>query len=209
VIDQEIALREGPMRKYDILARARQGDTLPLVGRTGNSAWLQVIHNEQLVWVQAKLLSVEGALDPVPVVRPKDFPPTPLPTPTRPRRAGQVGGGVPKPFLLEPRAGARFGEKVRFKFSWTRRLQENERVSIYLRAGDDSATFDWWVSEADILNGGGAIHEEDDRVIYEVNSGFGPLPKGRTFWKVAIVLDTPDEKRLVSPYSRERRIVYR
>jgi hypothetical protein len=210
VIEDMVALRAGPIRKYDVLAQARQGDDLPLVGRTGDSKWLQVIHGGQLVWVQAELLATEDAVDQVPIVRPKDFPPTPTPAPTRPPRAGQTSyWGVPRPILLEPRNGARFGDKVRFKFSWVRRLQEGERVSIYLRTSDDSEHFDWWVSEADILNGGGAIHQEPDRVVYEVNSGFGSLPQGRTYWKVAVCLDTPAEKRQISPWSRERRIVHR
>jgi len=74
---------------------------------------------------------------------------------------------------------------------------------------DGSQIFDWWVSETDILNGGGAIHEEDDRVVFEVNSGFGSLPKGSIYWKVAVFLDTPDEKRQISPWSSQRRIVHK
>lgn len=71
---------------------------------------------------------------------------------------------------------------------------------------DGSDYFDWWVSETDILNGGGAIHEQDDHVVYEVNSGFGSLPPGIAYWKVAVFLDTPEEKRQVSPWSGKRRI---
>jgi hypothetical protein len=108
--------------------------------------------------------------------------------------------------LIEPAGGAKFSDKVRFKFSWFRRLQQDERISIYMWTADGSDYFDWWVSEADILNGGGAIHEQADRVVYEVNSGFGPLPAGKTYWKVAVFLDSPSEKSQVSPWSRRRRI---
>jgi hypothetical protein len=111
--------------------------------------------------------------------------------------------------LVEPRNGARFSDRVRYKFTWIRRLEPDERVSIYVRTADRSDFFEWRASEADILGGGGAIHEQEDRVLYEVNSGFGSLPRGRVSWRVAIFYDTPDETRQVSPWSRERRIVIR
>jgi hypothetical protein len=141
----------------------------------------------------------------VPVVRPQDGPPTPTPRPTRTPRPPRI----PRPFLLEPRGGARFPDTVRFKFRWIRRLEAGERVSLYIRTLDRSDHFDWWMTETDILNAGGAIREENGYIIYELNSGFGHLPKGIHYWKIAIVLDTPEEKRLVSPYSMERRILRR
>jgi hypothetical protein len=144
--------------------------------------------------------STPHAADQVPVV--KDIPPTRTPRPTKTPKATRV----PQPVLVEPASGARFSGKVRFKFSWYRRLQQDERVSIYVWMADGSGYFDWWASETDIRNSGGAIHEQADGVVYEVNSGFGSLPAGKAYWKVAVFLDTPDEKRQVSPWSRQRRI---
>ena len=111
------------------------------------------------------------------------------------------------PVLIEPPPGAGFKDKVRFKFTWFRRLRADERVSIYVRSADGSASFDWWVSEADLLAGGGAIYAQDDGFVYEVNSGIGPLPPGEAAWRVAIYLDTPSAKRQISPWSPERRII--
>jgi hypothetical protein len=183
----------------------RQGDALPVVGRKKNGKWLQVNADGQLAWILAELLEATDAANQVPVVR--DFPPTPTAGPTRPPKATRTSTRVPQPVLIEPASGAKFSDKVRFKFSWFRRLQQDERASIYVWTADGSDRFDWWVSEADILNGGGAIHEQVDSVVYEVNSGFGALPPGKAFWQVAVYLDTPAEKRQVSPWSRKRRII--
>ena len=206
VIGDGVQLLAGPRKTYDVLGTARQGDALPVVGRTRNSRWLQVSKDGQVAWILAELLEATGAVDQAPVVT--DILPLPTPRPTRIPRPTRTPS-VPQPVLIEPAGGARFSDKVRFKFSWFRRLQQDERVALSVRTGDRSGQFDWWVSEADILNGGGAIHEEADRVVYEVNSGFGSLPPGRAFWRVAVFLDTPDEKRQVSPWSRERRIMIR
>jgi uncharacterized protein YgiM (DUF1202 family) len=205
VIGDVVQLRAGPSKKYDVVGSVRQGDALPVVGRRGNGKWLQVSNNGQLAWVLAELLEVTDAADQVPVVR--DIPPTPTPRPTKTPKVKRTR--IPRPVLIEPAGGARFSDKVRFKFSWFRRLQQDERVSIYMWTADGADYFDWWVSETDILNGGGSIHEQEDRVVYEVNSGFGPLPPGKAFWKVGVFLDTPDEKSQVSPWSRRRRITQR
>jgi hypothetical protein len=179
------------------------------VGRTGNQRWLQVRYEEQLAWVDAKLLDVSADLAQVPVVKRDDFPATPTPKPTRTPRPTHVPR-IPRPILVEPRGGARFGDTVvRYKFTWIRRLEPDERISLHIRTEDGLQVFDWWVSEEDILNGGGAIHEEEGRIRYEVNSGFGRLPRGRLYWKVGVFLDAPDDKRQISPWSMERRILKR
>jgi hypothetical protein len=217
-----VPLRAGPMGKYDVVGNVVAGEVLPLVARTGNDKWIQVNFEGQLAWVEAEMLETVDAVDELVVVKGKDYPPTPTPGPTtvrsvwvRPTRApgggGQGSGYVPKPKLLEPRGGARFNNKttVRFKFSWYRRLEPNERVSLYIVAASGPEAIDWWVSEEDILNGGGAIHEEEDRVVYEINSGFGSIPKGKAYWSIAIALDTLEEKRLISPRTRPRGIKLR
>ena len=116
---------------------------------------------------------------------------------------------LPRPIPVEPRAGAKFGvgSRVRYKFSWYRKIQENERVSIYVWMSDGSDAFEWRASEADILNGGGAIHEQADGILYEINSGFGQLSKGPAYWKVGIFVDTPTDNSQIGEWSRRRRIV--
>jgi uncharacterized protein YgiM (DUF1202 family) len=210
VSGDEVALRAGPMQKYDVVATAAQGDALPVVGRSGDGRWLQVRYDGELVWVLATALEAVDAVEELPVVRRPNWPPTPTPRPTRTPRTTRAPR-IPRPVLLEPRGGARFGRQsqVRFKFSWYRRLEPDERVALYVRTADRTQVFDWWASEADILGGGGAIHEEEDRVVYEINSGVGALPGRSVYWRVAIFLDTPEEQTQVSPWSRERRIALR
>jgi hypothetical protein len=113
---------------------------------------------------------------------------------------------LPAPVLLEPPAGAAFENRVRFKFSWYRRLLPYERFSIYVRSVHENAEFDWWASEQDILDGGGAIHAVLGAFAYEVNSGLGNIPPGEAFWRVTVVDDRPGVKRPVCPWSEERRI---
>jgi hypothetical protein len=196
-----VHLRAGPQRKFDVLGQVRQGDVLVVVGRTRNGKWLQVSSDGQLAWVLAELVETTATADQIAIV--KDMPPTPTPRPTRtpkPTRAPRV----PRPILLEPDNRAKFKDRVRFKFSWYRELEPNERVSLYLWASGVGQVSDWWASEADILNGGGAIHVEPDRVVYEINSGVGRFSARVVYWKVAIFYDTPEEKRQVSPWSRHR-----
>ena len=114
---------------------------------------------------------------------------------------------LPAPVLLEPPAGAAFEDRVRFKFSWYRRLLPHERFSIYVRSVHENAAFDWWASEQDILDGGGAIYAVPGAFVYEVNSGLGPIPSGEAFWRVVVYDDRPGVKRAVCPWSEGRGIV--
>jgi len=116
---------------------------------------------------------------------------------------------IPAPVLKEPLAGVTMpsARVVRFKFVWSRELESNERVLLYIRSVEQSGEFAWGASGEDILHGGGKISKVEGGVLYEINAGFGDLPSGKAAWKVAIVLDTPTGQRQVSPWSEERPIV--
>jgi hypothetical protein len=199
-----VRLRVGPGFAYDTVGYARRGDTLPLIGRTANGEWWQVSDGGRSAWVLASLAEAVAGGDRVPVI--SDIPPTPTATWTPRPSPTPSPTPLPAPVLIEPPSGARYEDKVRFKFSWFRRLRAEERVSIYVQLVDGSDSFDWWVSEADILAGGGAIYAQGDGFVYEVNSGIGPLTRGEAFWRVAIYFDAPTDKRPVSPPSEERQI---
>jgi hypothetical protein len=169
---------------------------------------LQVRHAGETAWVLASLGEPQAGADQVPVVR--DIPPAPTIMPTvasTPTLTPTLTPTpLPAPVLLEPPAGAVFEDKVRFKFSWYRRLLPNERFSIYVRSVHENAESDWWVSEQDILDGGGAIHAVPGAFVYEVNSGLAGIPSGEAFWRVAVYEDRPEVKQAVCPWSEERPI---
>jgi hypothetical protein len=96
---------------------------------------------------------------------------------------------------------------VRFKFVWSRELEPNERVVLYIRSVEHSGEFAWSARREDILYGGGAISRMEEGVLYEINAGFGDVPRGKAVWRVAITLDTLTEERQISPWSEERPIV--
>ncbi|MBN1815427.1 MAG: AAA-like domain-containing protein [Anaerolineae bacterium] len=189
-----VRLRAGPGTIYDTLQIVTSGVEMPVVGRTSPSDWWQVDYEGQLVWVLAELVDVPPGSDAVPVVT--DLPPTPTFTPTP---------VPPAPVLVEPESGARFEDKVRFKFTWVRRLHDDENFSIYVRSADGSQSYVWWVGEADILSGGGAIYTLTDGVLYEVESGIGMLPSGEAFWRVA-ALPFPTPENPTVNWSEERQI---
>jgi uncharacterized protein YraI len=205
VIGDPVRLRAGPGQSYDVVGHARRGDALTVIERSSNGEWLHVGAGGRAVWILASLVEIQAGAGSIPIAR--DIPPTPTATLTTPPTATPTATLLPAPVLIDPPAGASFGDRVRFKFSWFRRLRHDERVSIYLRSANGLDQFDWWVSEADILAGGGAIHAQGDGYVYEVNSGLGSLPPGKAFWRIAVFVDTPAEKRQVSPGSAERPIV--
>jgi len=78
---------------------------------------------------------------------------------------------------------------------------------LHIRSVEQSGEFAWGASREDILHGGGSIASVKEGVLYEINAGFGDLPRGRAVWKVAISLDTSTGQRQISPWSEERPIV--
>jgi hypothetical protein len=127
---------------------------------------------------------------------------------------------LPAPILFEPENGARFPDKVRFKWIWNRRLGEDEKFALRLASIAGPEVFEWWVSEGGLLDGGGAIHpmpaqtivsegkvyQVGDSFRFEINAGVRPLPPGAALWSVAVVGERPEKKWQISQRSEERLI---
>lgn len=78
-------IRRGPGLDYEILDRAAEGSTLPIVGRTAQAVdWWQVELNGQSGWVSAELGAALGPLEQVPEV---DVSPIAIPTLSPPQAA--------------------------------------------------------------------------------------------------------------------------
>lgn len=70
-------LRGGPGTNYPVVGRISEGDTVPVIGRSEDSSWLQIQHEGGTAWITAdpKLVKVEGQqISALPVV---EAPPLP------------------------------------------------------------------------------------------------------------------------------------
>jgi hypothetical protein len=110
------------------------------------------------------------------------------------------------PTLLEPESGASFPKQVRLKWTWDRRLGENEKFAIRWEPVSGQSAGDWWVSEGGILAGGGAIHQLENGYRFEVSFGLDPYPVGEAYWSVAVFGETTSEKWQISQWSERRQI---
>jgi AAA domain-containing protein len=113
------------------------------------------------------------------------------------------------PVLLEPESEARYaaGDVVRLKFFWVRRLEAGERVSILLTSHvDPAARPNWWASEQEILDGGGAIQSAEEGYRFEINYRLDGVPVGDASWQIAIMRIVPVGAQ-VSAWSEARPIV--
>jgi hypothetical protein len=111
------------------------------------------------------------------------------------------------PELIEPESGACFPKVVRLKWTWNRRLEDQEKFAIRWEPVSGQGVGEWWVSEGGILAGGGAIHSEDGGYRFEVNFGLDPYPVGEAYWGVAVFQDP--SKVQVSQWSERRQIFKR
>ncbi|PKO22995.1 MAG: hypothetical protein CVU38_06370 [Chloroflexi bacterium HGW-Chloroflexi-1] len=75
----KLNLRRGPGEGFAVTAQANLNDQLTVIGRNATGDWLQVIHQESVVWVAGRLTTIVGALETVPIVEVK----TPTAVPTR------------------------------------------------------------------------------------------------------------------------------
>lgn len=66
--DDRLNVRGGPGTAYAIVAKARSGESYPVVGRTEDATWLQIDRDGDLGWVSAEFLVVEGDVSTLPVV---------------------------------------------------------------------------------------------------------------------------------------------
>ncbi|MBN1136520.1 MAG: AAA-like domain-containing protein [Anaerolineae bacterium] len=80
VTGERVNLRSGPGLTYDVFGLVTQSEQLPLLARTEDSEWYQVIYEEQEVWVSAVLVQANRKVEEIPVT--EDLPPTPTATPT-------------------------------------------------------------------------------------------------------------------------------
>ena len=134
----------------------------------------------------------------VPATATPTFTPAPTPTPTMP----------PGPALLEPESGAYFDKEVRLKWIWHRRLEDYEKFAVQWEPTSGQDVGDWWVSEAGIIGGGGAIQLVEGGYLFEVNFGLGPYPGGEAHWRVAVFGETLSEKWQISQWSEKRQIFH-
>lgn len=71
-------VRRGPGTNYDVVGRLRQNDVVQVVGVSPAGDWLAITFVQQQGWILANLVSINGALNTVPIVEP---PPSPTPPP--------------------------------------------------------------------------------------------------------------------------------
>jgi hypothetical protein len=127
---------------------------------------------------------------------------------------------APAAVLIEPESGARFAGRVRFKWYWHRRLGDYEKFSLRLASTTSTDQFEWWLTEEELLAGGGAIHPMPAQTLviegtayqvsegyrFEVNAGVGPISLGTARWSIAVVGETSSRKWQISQRSEERLI---
>lgn len=143
---------------------------------------------------------------PTPTSAPTQRPPTATPTPIPPTPTPSL---QPAPVLLEPESGARFPKEVRLKWTWPRKLQEFEKFAVRWEPVGGPEMGDWWVDEAGILGGGGAVQEVEGGFRYEVNFGLSAYPLGEATWSVAVYAEKSiEEKWQVSEWSEKRPIIH-
>lgn len=91
-------VRSGPDTSFDVIAQVKQGAVLNIVGQNAGGDWLQVCCVEnQVGWLWAQLLVVEGSTRGLPQVQP---PSADLASP--PRRATPAAATPPPPALASP-----------------------------------------------------------------------------------------------------------
>jgi len=156
---------------------------------------------------------------PTPMPTPTSVPPTPTPTsvpPTATPKPAPAPTSTPAftptpemlapPALLEPESGASFPKQVRLKWTWPRRLEEQEKFAIRWEPVSGQGAGDWWVSEGGILAGGGAIQPDEGGYRFEVSFGLDPYPWGEAYWSVAVFGETTSDKWQISQWSERRQI---
>jgi len=143
---------------------------------------------------------------PTPTAVPPTATPKPAPAPTSTPAFTPTPALLAPPELLEPESGATFRREVRLKWTWGRRLGDQEKFSIRWEPVSGQGAGEWWVSEGGILAGGGAIHPLEDGYRFEANVGLDPYPVGEAFWSVAVFGETTSEKWQISQWSERRQI---
>ncbi|HSG17988.1 MAG TPA: PA14 domain-containing protein [Anaerolineae bacterium] len=60
-------MRQGPSTDFPIITKLPRGTVVPVIGRTADSSWLQVVYQGATGWIWASYTSVSGDLTSVPV----------------------------------------------------------------------------------------------------------------------------------------------
>ncbi len=74
-------VRTGPSTAYDVIGQVSKDEQYPVIGATGDNAWVVINYRGQQGWLATYLLDVFGNLQSVPIITPPPTP-TPLPSPT-------------------------------------------------------------------------------------------------------------------------------
>jgi hypothetical protein len=143
---------------------------------------------------------------PTPTAVPPTATPKPAPAPTFTPAFTPTPALLAPPGLFEPESGANFRREVRLKWTWHRRLEDQEKFAVRWEPVSGQGAGEWWVSEGGIIAGGGAIHPLEDGYRFEVNVGLDPYPVGEAFWSVAVFGETTSEKWQISQWSERRQI---
>lgn len=70
VVRETPYVRSGPGTNYQIIGSLQDGSTVPVIGRTPDSSWLQVmLPNGQRGWSGAGFLTVSGGVNSIPVTQ--------------------------------------------------------------------------------------------------------------------------------------------
>mgnify|MGYP006276160905 CR=1 FL=1 len=65
-----VNLRWGPTQNYSAGDAAFGGDTLPVVGRNNSGTWVQVLKDDNVLWVASSLVELDRSVMTLPLVRP-------------------------------------------------------------------------------------------------------------------------------------------
>jgi uncharacterized protein YraI len=127
-----VNFRSGPGVGYSLLGRVPGGVTVPVVGRSNDSGWLQINYNGTVGWVAGWLCTVSGNLNSVPVTGTVAANPTPAPaTPVPPSGGGnfELGGQT---FTLAHPTEMRSARMtwVKFQYKWSPGADPNAVASM-------------------------------------------------------------------------------
>lgn len=63
----DLNLREGPGLNWDVLSIVSGGTTIPVIGRTASTIWIQVVHEGQIGWISTQYTVWSGDIITVPI----------------------------------------------------------------------------------------------------------------------------------------------
>jgi uncharacterized protein YraI len=98
-------LRAGPGTSYPVVGGLKKGDTVQIIGKTGDGQWYRIESaSGTTAWVTSDYIKVEAESGTIPVVAAADIPPPPSPEPTLPPTATPPPPFRPPTGMLEDRS---------------------------------------------------------------------------------------------------------